>query len=41
MDGKRGWGGYKMASHSSEFESPVDCAEEGEKNSSIADLDGL
>ena len=38
---EKGWGGYEMASHSGEFEAPVDCAEEGEKDSSIADLDGL
>jgi len=39
-----GWiegGGYEIASHASEFEAPVDCTEEREKDGSIADLDGL
>jgi len=36
-----GGGGYEITSHSGEFEAPVDCAEEREKDSSIADLDGL
>jgi hypothetical protein len=41
-DGSRdAGGGYEITSHSGEFEAPVDCAEEREKDSSIADLDGL
>jgi len=37
----RGWMRYEMASHSGEFETPVDCAEEGKKDGSIANLNGL
>jgi hypothetical protein len=32
---------YKMSSHPSEFQTPVDCAEERKQDGTIANLNGL